>query len=146
MVKREQGGPKRVPCFSFHRQRLICFVLKGACEYSVNIGQDVDRILLSVHKFPTSQGRHHHHVGTKRTGCEENADEYGNPAGVALFHNSAGPARCSPVCKCCLCSRSCPTALWCSSASQLQMLDENAKLIAAIVENQNMGKLDQCIE
>ncbi|EFN54156.1 hypothetical protein CHLNCDRAFT_135563 [Chlorella variabilis] len=27
-----------------------------------------------------------------------------------------------------------------------QMLEDNAKLIAAIVENQNLGKLDQCIE
>lgn len=26
------------------------------------------------------------------------------------------------------------------------MLEENSKLIAAIVENQNMGRLDQCIE
>ncbi|KAL4458560.1 hypothetical protein ABPG75_013425 [Micractinium tetrahymenae] len=27
-----------------------------------------------------------------------------------------------------------------------QMLEENAKLISAIVENQNMGRLDQCLE
>lgn len=27
-----------------------------------------------------------------------------------------------------------------------QMLEENAKMIAAIVENQNLGKLDQCVE
>jgi hypothetical protein len=27
-----------------------------------------------------------------------------------------------------------------------QMLEENSKLIAAIVENQNLGKLDECIE
>ncbi|PRW59979.1 GRF1-interacting factor 3-like isoform X2 [Chlorella sorokiniana] len=26
------------------------------------------------------------------------------------------------------------------------MLDENARLIAAIVENQNLGKLNECIE
>ncbi|PSC71322.1 grf1-interacting factor 3 [Micractinium conductrix] len=26
------------------------------------------------------------------------------------------------------------------------MLEENSKLIAAIVENQNIGKLDQCVE
>lgn len=36
------------------------------------------------------------------------------------------------------------SALPCSSC--LQMLDENAKLIAAIVENQNLGKLNECIE
>jgi len=28
----------------------------------------------------------------------------------------------------------------------MQMLEENSKLIQAIVENQNLGRLDQCIE
>ena len=28
----------------------------------------------------------------------------------------------------------------------LQMLEENAKLIAALVENQNVGKLEECSE
>lgn len=44
------------------------------------------------------------------------------------------------------CNPSQPVSTCVAWISCLQMLDENARLIAAIVENQNLGKLNECIE